>query len=81
MAPKPQHVDFLSRLHTATAAKRLAHLGPTLMLEELLPHPEDGGLRGPDGHHATEVFLEVSTLSRPPAPPMPDPPGEARLLP
>ncbi|WP_017601292.1 lantibiotic dehydratase [Nocardiopsis lucentensis] len=81
MAPKPQHVDFLSRLHTATAAKRLAHLGPTLMVEEFLPSPEDGGLRGPDGRHATEVFLELSAVPRPPSPPMPDPPGEARLLP
>ncbi|NYH52405.1 hypothetical protein HNR06_001994 [Nocardiopsis arvandica] len=80
MAPKPQHVDFLSRLHTATAAKRLAHLGPTLFAEELLPCPSEGGLSGPRGRHATEVFLELSTVPSP-VPPMPVPPGEVRLVP
>ncbi|MET9782735.1 lantibiotic dehydratase [Nocardiopsis alba] len=62
MAPKPQHVDFLSRLHTTTAAKRLAHLGPTLMAEELSPHPATSGVDSPDGRHAAEVFLELSTV-------------------
>ncbi|WP_150240359.1 lantibiotic dehydratase [Nocardiopsis quinghaiensis] len=80
MAPKPQHVDFLSRLHTATAAKRLAHLGPALFAEELLPCPSEGGLSGPRGRHATEVFLELSTVPSP-VPPMPVPPGEVRLVP
>ena len=62
MAPKPQHVDFLSRLHTTTAAKRLAHLGPTLLVEELAPHPHESGVRGPAGRHAAEVFFESSTI-------------------
>lgn len=62
MAPKPQHVDFLSRLHTTTAAKRLAHLGPTLLVEELSPHPHQSGVRSPSGEHAAEVFLELSTI-------------------
>ncbi|MGW5875061.1 lantibiotic dehydratase [Nocardiopsis terrae] len=65
MAPKPQHVDFLSRLHTGTAAKRLAHLGPTLMAEELRPHPREHPVtNGPAGSHAGEVFLELSTVPR-----------------
>lgn len=81
MAPKPQHVDFLSRLHTATAAKRLAHLGPTLFAEEFLPSPAESGLSGPSGRHATEVFFELSTVPPSPAPPVPDPPGEVRLVP
>ncbi|MFE3460951.1 lantibiotic dehydratase [Nocardiopsis aegyptia] len=72
MAPKPQHLDFLSRLHTATAAKRLAHLGPLLYAEEFLPDPALSGLRGPRGRHATEVFLELSTLPST-APPVPVP--------
>ncbi|WP_160050338.1 MULTISPECIES: lantibiotic dehydratase [unclassified Nocardiopsis] len=80
MAPKPQHVDFLSRLHTMTAAKRLAHLGPTLFAEEFLPSPARSGLSGPRGRHATEVFLELSTVPSP-VPPVPDPPGEVRLVP
>ncbi|WP_285733054.1 lantibiotic dehydratase [Nocardiopsis sp. ATB16-24] len=80
MAPKPQHVDFLSRLHTMTAAKRLAHLGPTLFAEEFLPSPELSGLGGPRGSHATEVFLELSTVPSP-VPSVPVPPGEVRLVP
>jgi hypothetical protein len=80
MAPKPQHVDFLSRLHTATAAKRLAHLGPLLFAEEFLPCPSESGLSGPRGRHATEVFLELSTVPSP-VPPVPVPPGEVRLVP
>ena len=62
MAPKPQHVDFLSRLHTATAAKRLDHLGPLLLVEEMSPDPADAGLRSPLGRHATEVFLELAVV-------------------
>ncbi|MFE1167523.1 lantibiotic dehydratase [Nocardiopsis sp. NPDC058789] len=84
MAPKPQHVDFLSRLHTGTAAKRLAHLGPALLVEEMLPGPDHHRVRGPDGAHASELFLELSTVPRAagtvPAPPS-HPPGEARLTP
>lgn len=81
MAPKPQHVDFLSRLHTATASKRLAHLGPTLFAEEFLPDPSESGLSGPQGRHATEVFFELSTVPPSPTPPVPVPPGEVRLVP
>ncbi|MFE9243085.1 lantibiotic dehydratase [Nocardiopsis sp. NPDC006938] len=84
MAPKPQHVDFLSRLHTGTAAKRLDHLGPTLLVEEMLPGPDHHRVRGPAGTHAGELFLELSTVPRPahtaPTPPS-RPPGEARLTP
>ncbi|MBR8743383.1 lantibiotic dehydratase [Nocardiopsis sp. MG754419] len=71
MAPKPQHVDFLSRLHTTTAAKRLTHLGPTLVAEELSPHPHEAGVASPDGRHAAEVFLELSTVPGPPRTPHP----------
>ncbi|QRN81059.1 MAG: lantibiotic dehydratase, partial [Nocardiopsis sp. BM-2018] len=67
MAPKPQHVDFLSRLHTGTAAKRLAHLGPTLLVEEMLPGPDHHRVRSPAGSHAGELFLELSTVPRAPA--------------
>lgn len=95
MAPKPQHVDFLSRLHTGTAAKRLAHLGPTLLVEEMLPGPDHHRVHSPAGSHTSELFLELSTVPRsarpepaPPAPeppavhtPPPHPPGEARLTP
>ena len=72
MAPKPQHVDFLSRSHTITAAKRLAHLGPALMAEELSPHPHESGVVSPSGRHAAEVFLELSTVpARSGTPPFP----------
>lgn len=90
MAPKPQHVDFLSRLHTGTAAKRLAHLGPTLLVEEMLPGPDHHRVHSPAGSHSSEVFLELSTVPRaagsaPAAPgtpaPSSHPPGEARLTP
>jgi hypothetical protein len=67
MAPKPQHVDFLSRLHTGTAAKRLAHLGPTLLVEEMLPGPDHHRVHSPAGSHAAELFLELSTVPRAPA--------------
>lgn len=60
MSPKPQHVDFLSRLHLRHAARRLAHLGPVLVAEELSPHPEHG-VRSDRGAHATEVFFEITT--------------------
>ncbi|MDT0328062.1 lantibiotic dehydratase [Nocardiopsis lambiniae] len=79
MAPKPQHVDFLSRSHTATAAKRLDHLGPSLLVEELDPCPERAGLSGPHGRHATEVFLELAVV--PAAVEAARPPGEVRLVP
>ncbi|MFE6307072.1 lantibiotic dehydratase [Nocardiopsis sp. NPDC057823] len=79
MAPKPQHMDFLSRLHTATAAKRLDHLGPLLLVEEMSPDPADAGLSGPRGRHATEVFLELAVV--PAATEAADPPGEVRLVP
>ncbi|WP_306371641.1 lantibiotic dehydratase, partial [Nocardiopsis sp. CC223A] len=79
MAPKPQHVDFLSRLHTATAAKRLDHLGPLLLVEEMSPDPAGAGLSGPHGRHATEVFLELAVV--PAATEAADPPGEVRLVP
>ncbi|CAL9502259.1 hypothetical protein SUDANB121_03478 [Nocardiopsis dassonvillei] len=79
MAPKPQHVDFLSRLHTATAARRLDHLGPLLLVEEMSPDPAAAGLSGPRGRHATEVFLELAVV--PAAPRAADPPGEVRLFP
>ncbi|WP_017590582.1 lantibiotic dehydratase [Nocardiopsis ganjiahuensis] len=91
MAPKPQHVDFLSRLHTGTAAKRLAHLGPALLVEEMLPGPDHHRVRSPAGAHTSELFLELSTVPHgahtvpPPARtapvPSPHPPGEARLTP
>lgn len=59
MSPKPQHVDFLSRLHVRHAARRLAHLGPLLVVEELSPHPEHG-VRSDRGTHATEIFFEIN---------------------
>ncbi len=65
MSPKPQHVDFLSRLHLRHAARRLAHLGPLLVAEELSPHPACG-VRSDRGVHATEVFFEISTGWRQP---------------
>lgn len=71
MAPKPQHVDFLSRLHTGTAAKRLAHLGPTLLVEEMLPGPDHHRVHSPAGTHAGELFLELSTVPRAPDSPAP----------
>lgn len=80
MAPKPQHLDFLSRLHTATAAKRLAHLGQSLLAEEFLPDPSHGGLSSPSGRHAAEVFFELSTVPSSPTSPVAHPPGEARLV-
>ena len=73
MAPKPQHVDFLSRLHTGTAAKRLAHLGPTLLVEEMLPGPDHHRVHSPAGSHAGELFLELSTVPRAPASATPAP--------
>ncbi|PWV44318.1 lantibiotic dehydratase [Nocardiopsis sp. L17-MgMaSL7] len=84
MAPKPQHVDFLSRLHTGTAAKRLAHLGPALLVEEMLPGPDHHRVRSPAGGHASELFLELSTVPHAAgtdATPPSHPPGEARLTP
>ncbi|MFD6098918.1 lantibiotic dehydratase [Nocardiopsis flavescens] len=79
MAPKPQHLDFLSRLHTATAAKRLAHLGPLLLVEEMSPDPAEAGLSGPRGRHAAEVFLELAVV--PAASRAAVPPGEVRQAP
>lgn len=59
MSPKPQHIDFLSRLHVRHAARRLAHLGPLLVAEEFSPHPVHG-VRSDRGVHATEVFFEIN---------------------
>lgn len=53
MSPKPQHHDFLSRLHTATIRRRLRDLGPMVMAEELLPEPTAGTA-------ASEIFFEAT---------------------
>lgn len=62
-SPKPQHIDFLSRLHVAHAAKRLEHLGPSLMAEEFLPEPQEG-VKSARGHHAAELFFEINTTRK-----------------
>lgn len=61
MSPRPQHLDFLSRLHVAGAAKRTRQLGPTLLVEEFHPHPSTEGVRTGAGRHAAELFFEIST--------------------
>lgn len=53
MSPKPQHHDFLSRLHASTIRRRLADLGPMVMAEELLPEPTAGAA-------ASETFFEAT---------------------
>ncbi|MFJ3406200.1 hypothetical protein [Promicromonospora sp. NPDC090134] len=53
VAPKPQHVDLLSRLHVAHVARLTQRLGEWLLVEEMTPVP------GPD-EHASEIFFEVS---------------------
>ena len=53
MSPKPQHHDFLSRLHASTIGRRLDDLGPTVLAEELLPEPVLGS-------PAAEVFFEAT---------------------
>ena len=53
MSPKPQHHDFLSRLHTSTIRRRLGDLGPMVMAEELLPEPTVGTA-------ASETFFEAT---------------------
>ncbi|WP_299169426.1 lantibiotic dehydratase [uncultured Arthrobacter sp.] len=61
MSPRPQHLDFLSRLHVAGAAKRTRQLGPTLLAEEFHPHPSTEGVSTGTGRHAAELFFEIST--------------------
>lgn len=59
MRPKPQHLDFLSRLHVAHAHRVMSRLGEDLVLEEFSPVP------GPEmtsdrGAHAHEIAFELS---------------------
>lgn len=61
MSPRPQHLDFMSRLHVAGADKRTRQLGSTLLAEEFYPHPSGQGVQSTAGRHAAELFFEIST--------------------
>lgn len=63
MSPRPQYVDFLSRLHVEGLHKRSAKLGETLLAEEFHPHPSRFGIETARGRHCAELFFEVSLTS------------------
>lgn len=63
MSPRPQYVDFLSRLHVDGLPKRSAKLGETLLAEEFHPHPSSHGTETGRGRHCAELFFEVSLTS------------------
>lgn len=60
MSPRPQYVDFLSRLHASGLHKRTGKLGETLLAEEFHPHPELFGTETDRGRHSAELFFEIA---------------------